>query len=351
MDEQPAVSNSPQQPTEAQRRIGRRRRARMNIVEFNAWHTARFSGQNNGQNNGEYDYANQFSYGSPPREIFDEDLSELSSNADSENRGHKYDDWECGCVSDYSDCNCSIPCSDDESDEELGGFFYDDDLDYQFKQAKASRDKHKRQMRKNKRRNKAATMSAEDKEKAYDEARRDLLLEIEGAIRDINAAATSADREVSNKILCECSYRLVSADMIDKEDEEMLMFASSLKLSGFGFSELLKPSGTKRLNLQGWLQFYDTGLFHDKNPFLGPDRTGNTSVHVDVIYRSFYLLERDRNLSRAMERGWPPPGFKQTADPKDPKAMVTFYGVRRTQTRERAWKALEKKVKRSRTRE
>ncbi|KAF6788722.1 hypothetical protein CSOJ01_14964, partial [Colletotrichum sojae] len=283
----------------------------------------------------QYDYANLFSYGSPPREIFDEDLSELSSNADSEKRGHKYDDWECDCASDDSDCNCSIPCSDDESDEELGGFFHDDDLDYQFKQAKASRDKHKRQMRKNRRRDEAATMSAEDKEKAYDEVRRDLLLEIEGAIRDINAAATSADREVSNKILRECSYRLVPAAKLRNEHLAMTAFNSTLRLNISDVSEHRKPSGTEVLELMGHMTVNGkVAMSSGTSSFLGPDRTGKMVFTTEDGQPGAVVQFHDRDY---IEK--PPLTLYH-----GPGGYFAFSGVRCTPARERAEAAEMKRL-------
>ncbi|KAF6845528.1 hypothetical protein CMUS01_00103 [Colletotrichum musicola] len=293
MDEQPAVSNSPQQPTEAQRRIqiGRRARTRMDIVQFKAH-----------------------------RPIFDEDLSELSSNADSEKRGHKYDDWECGY---------------DESDEELWGSFRDEDLDYQFRQAKASRDKHKRQLRKNKRRDEAAAMSAEYKEKAYDEARRDLLLEIGGTIRDIKAAATSADREVSNKILCDCSYRLVPAAKLRNEHLAMTIFNSTLSLNTSDVSEHRKPSGTKILELVGYLTVNGkVALRSGTRSFLGPDRTGK------MVFTTEDGHPGAVSLHALDEADGGPPRNEQGEKPElekiaDPNAIVTFYGIRSTPRRNR----------------
>ncbi|KAF6829979.1 hypothetical protein CPLU01_07594 [Colletotrichum plurivorum] len=365
MNEQPVAINNPQQPpgqNNGQSSGNSRNRAnnnnnRSNRAEERARQRRRLPARLPAWFH-RYNNYDLYGYREPPLSIFDADISDLSSNADSEKRRAKYDDWDCDCTSDVSDCECEVPWEEKTEDEDESYGYDEEALEYA--EARRKRNERKRQLRDQAWEQEAYDMDDEELKLSYEETQEDLVEEIEEAIAAISkAAGTSEAREVSNKTLRSCEYRLVPAENLNYHREHLVktMYKSRLGLQGCGFSEYRKLNGSKVLMLEGTLTINGMSMAAEhpqETSFIGPDWAGRmrfptkgdrpdvwvrfhnrdfieVNVHVHIFAETIHALDEQHGGPCLDERGQKPPLASMY---RGPGGYIRFYGMRCTPARD-----------------
>lgn len=314
--------------------------------------------------------------------IFDEDLSDLTSSADSVRELEEWDAWDCGaCDSDQSECECDAPWIQpdmkrknkdmfsqirdlrNERKRELRDEASDEDEDSWDEEDEEDEDEGKEEEEKEE------EDVVVDKSAVYEANRQELLNEIHEAVgRIAQEAGSSEAREVSNKILRKCDYILIPARKLwDKEHDAMTIFNSSLQLKFHSWSDLRKPSGARVMKLRARLDISETQLGPDiddddrwsvSTTFLGPDWRGVMSlsvqrgphpdvlvrfhdrdyievkIHVNLVNESIHALDEDMGGPPLNEHGEEPP--LEAWMNNDPNAFIPFWGIRSTFVRSHA---------------
>ncbi|KAF6845527.1 hypothetical protein CMUS01_00102 [Colletotrichum musicola] len=280
-------------------------------------------------------------YRRPLLSIFDQDISDLSSNADSEKCLAKFED-DCDCASDVSDCKCKLSWEEETEDEDES-YGYDKKA---FKYVRARRNERKRQLRDQAREEQAKAVDDEQRKLAYEANKRGLIEKIEKAIAAISEAADTPEaREVPNKIfLMSWEYRLIPCNLnYNEEHLAKTMYNSRLQLHLRRFTEQRNPNGEKVPILEGTLTIngMSVGAEHPQETgFIGPDWAGSMMfptkgdhpdvwvrfhnrdyiellIHANVIKETIHALD---------ERGQKPPLTLYHG----PGGYFAFYGLRFT---------------------